>query len=328
MTTLTTLLRKYPLPKGWSRPELFEDRLELNGITLELRGLHSQNESGQIVTGSAVERDLVPLNRAFFELVERVSIVEAEASVKQKYPALDITESPLGVRSHTHVFPENPEPELWRLSRSNGVAIHTDWKRACEAASFELIERDRLLRSWFGEFSPKPWSGSTMPRALEKYYDFEYYLFHSPAGERDVVAAGVFGFPKEAGLGRVYGSAARATAPEAFEAASRECLQGLGFMWKEALPKTAPAFSPTSDFHQESFLLESGLVRIRHWLQGGHTLLRGIPAKNQFEFFDLTPPTLRGKLCVVKAVDSTIIPLIFGKAPGRELDNRWLHPFA
>jgi hypothetical protein len=204
-------------------------------------------------------------------------------------------------------------------SRSNGVAVGLDWGPACDAARRELIERDRVLRSWYGAAPPSRTElAAPILAGLEAHYELEAYRFAdgASAGEPSVMA--VFAFPHRSTHPTVYGFGAHEDAALALDKAAGECLQRLGFLWGEALPSSEPAFVPSAEYHQEFFLQPHMQRRLRAWLAGEHVALRcGIRQHERVcrerAFVDLTPRRLAGKLCVVKALAVSEIELAFGR---------------
>ena len=323
---LKKLLDTYPLSPRWSSPELFLEEVKIEKMRISCAGLVSQEASGIAVTGSAAARSEVPLIRSYFELIERTSIVEAEESGLQMIPLRDIAGKPKEEVPRSIVFPKSPNPESWVYARSNGVAAHIQWHLACRSAAEEMIERDHLLRSWYGQIRPEPIPRSATPAhpELEQSYEFMGYHFAEPPPKSDTGFAlmtsvvGVFGFPRRPGIPMIYGFAARSTETEALNAADRECVQRLSFLWGEELPAALPEFAPTGDYHQEAFLAPDGSARLRDWLRGDHQRYiepqgakAGLLPRTIF-FVDLTPPHLCGKLFVVKAVSQAYLPLTFG----------------
>lgn len=311
-----SLVEIYPLPTGWKTPEVHASHVVVGGTKLERVGLVSFADDGMMVTGSAVELASIPVRRAYFELLERLSIVEAEKNPKEKYPLLDQTGKRIGEVTHSIAFPASPAPDQWRYARSNGVAAHGTFEEAQLAARRELIERDAVLRSWYGECTPAAVAipKEILDEGLCSAYSFEAYQFATQCA--DTIVTAVFAFPKIVNKNRAYGFGARSSRSESIENAMRECMQALGFLFEEGFSKNEPDFSPSPAYHLEYYLRPEGTQRIRSWLEGAHRkyFKRSYPAMNFEEvgYVDLTPENLRGKMCVVKAIDPTFIPLVFG----------------
>jgi len=315
---LEELLRRYPLVGEWSRPTLYTETVGLGGLALNLCGLATESV-GECVTGSAADLDEMPLLRAYFELVERTTLISAGREPSREFIVKDVRGHTVGHAPSCQIFPQSTDPAR-RFARSNGVAVGASWTTACRAAHWELIERDRVLRSWYGETRPCPLELPSRPwlTALEENYEFRAYAFPEASGERHGTAIGVFSFPRSEAHPLAYGFAADTTSARAFERAASECLQRLGFLWGEALPTEEPPAAPTAEYHQEVYLQHSRHERVRDWLAGVHALTPcAIQQRARTslvpEFADLTPETLRGELFVAKALPCCEVDLIFGR---------------
>jgi hypothetical protein len=326
---LARLSADYPLPERWGIPELFHERVLVNGVTIALIGLNTLGGDGQQVTGSAAELGQPPLERAYFELLERATLLDAVARGPRSFPTRDQLGQSARQVAYGQVFPRSPRPLHWQYARSNGAAAGRSWREACARASWELVERDRVLRSWFGDTRPVRLdvTSPALPEALNEYYEFEHFGFPAASfdecGTERTQVAGVFGFPKAPEAPLVYGFGARAGLSEAVAAAGAECIQRLGFLWGEPIPAGDPPFSPTAEFHQEYFLHPSRHRVIRSWLAGERTSAR--PAQSAARarslgprrFADLTPPELRSKVSIAKAIPRGELRLRFGRTAHR-----------
>ena len=312
----------HPLPDAWSAPELVQDSIIADGVELHRVGVATKSPAGEEITGAAVEVGYAPVARGYFELLERVSTLEAIAAhaplpVRNAAGDLDGSSTSPG-----DLFVESDDPGRWRYARSNGVAIHDSWGSACERAYFELVERDRVLRAWYGETRPVPMKlppGTSFDRLQS--YDVLASLFPAAPGVTlglDVAVVGVFGFPKREGLPLLLGYGARKTQSDALEAAIRESLQALGFLWGESLPSERPELGPSPGAHVEAMLYPPQHDRLRSWLRDGHErFAAGCPGnqpRGEVVFNDLTPSWLRG-LFVAKASCPQARPLAFGESP-------------
>jgi hypothetical protein len=323
---LRELLGRYPLPTSWQKPELFAETATVAGVSIHAVGVCSEHTSGDCVTGSAASLAGPDTARAYFELLERTAVIEAiRAGAEHAVCSRDGTRC--GRITAAELFPQSPEPDVWRYARSNGVALGLHHAEAYARAEFELIERDRVLRSWRGEtrpaMLPDPLVAAALPRALGEVYAFRACLF--PALDADgradeTAVAGVFGFPREIRAPLIFGFGARATLAEALGAAGRECVQRLAFLWGEEIPAVDPPFAPTAEFHQEYFLQPSRHEILQRWLSDGRIDdARGspsapVPTGSGRRFADLTPASLRRKIAIVKALPRTELPLCFGRS--------------
>jgi hypothetical protein len=315
--SLEQLLERYPLPSEWSPPTLYAETVKLGPISLELCGLASQSGE-EMVTGSAAELGAAPLVRAYFELIERASLISAGRDVDRELTVKDIRGRTIGCAPCTRVFPRSSDPAR-RFARSNGVAAGTRWSAACRAARWELLERDRVLRSWYGETRPRILSLPAWPwlQALETYCHWQAYAFAEDSRSDRGTAVGVFAFPRSPAQALSYGFAADASSTGAMAKAAAECLQRLGFLWGEAIPTVEPEFAPTAEYHQEFYLQPGMHHRVRDWLAGSHVetpcrIRERTENPRVPEFVDLTPECLWGKLFVAKALPCREVDLIFG----------------
>jgi ribosomal protein S12 methylthiotransferase accessory factor YcaO len=238
------------------------------------------------------------------------------------------------------VFPESDDPVRWRYARSNGVALHANWRAACTRARWELAERDRVLRAWYGEIRPArlPFPPASSPLRETRSYEWSAYAFPEPdptSFSVGVEVVGVFGFPITPLAPLVMGFAARADAPGALDAATTEAMQLLAFLWGEALPESPPALGPTAAQHLDHFQWHGRHPALRRWLDGAHTehasrAGRTNAVASEVAFLDLTPDWLGGGLRVAKAICPAAMPLIFGDSPfGRHLPQELrAHPIA
>lgn len=342
----TDICRTYPLSEHWQRPELFLETAHVASLSIDLAGVTTRSHSGCDAFGAAAELRLVPtaqravsraprvspIARSYYELVERTAILESIEGSRPR-PAFEVysADRQLFARvPRSVVHPIDIHPDTQRHSRSNGVAVQTDWATACRAAARELVERDRVLRSWYGATTPECFGVGHHPvaTALRDTYDFSAFGFGQSDVElefglgsglaRDRIhVAGVFGFPRVTDAPMLFGFGTSDTVSGAIERAWSECIQRLGFLWGEEIPSDAPEMAPTAEGHQEHFLFAPHHDRLRRWLDGEHRRYAGILRQvrgdePEIVFVDLTPSALRGQLCVVKALSAETVPLVFG----------------
>ncbi len=325
---LRSLIRAYPLPPGCSEPQLFSDVIEVGGVPIRRAGIQSTTPDGGEVTGSAAELESSPLPRAYFELLERAALIDAAA---RTCPIRDASGRRIGWRS------PDPPPRAdtrSRPARSNGVALHQSWDRACRRARYELAERDRVLGAWYGELPLVP---VDVPSSLASFAGTHRWCARSiPASagahEADVEVAVIVGFPRDPDVPLARGFAGRGSLREALDAAAAEAVQTLAFIWDEPLPTEAPALSPTPMFHLDYYLWPGHHAQLREWL-AGEWYVRARHrerARDEARFVDLTPPCFEGSLYVVRAVRRSARELVFGEPPpalARSLpSSRHVHP--
>ncbi|MBV9947295.1 MAG: YcaO-like family protein [Myxococcales bacterium] len=311
--------------------------------TLALSGVSSSTAAGEQVTGSAAcwETAPAPLPRSYFELLERVSVVDALRNRERAYVLRDRDGRILGSAGADLVFPQGHAPERSRASRSNGVAIHVTWETACDRACAELVERDRILRSWYGELvpSPLPLGPGLVPDAMRIHSEWLAYELGAsgPCVGADLAVVLVIAFPARTEVPLVFGAAAASDRRTAVTKAIEEAIQRFGFLFGEAIPDTPPESAPTPDYHQEFYLYPPHHRLLRDWLERRAAAAdapsgageQGAP--RPVSFVDLTPPHLRGDLFVAKALSIDAEPLWFGEpAPHRAAvtPERRVHPVA
>lgn len=321
---LTRLIDEHPLPAGFAEPQLFEDTVSIAGQQVLRAGIACVAADGTEITGSAAELENSPLPRAYFELLERAAIKDATGRICCVRDGRgDVIDS---------VLPDTldaPANAVSRPARSNGVALHRTWEEACRRAGFELTERDRVLRSWYGEL---PVVGVQVPDALAAFSTHEWRACRIPddmRGGADVEVAAVVGFPSRPELPLARGFAGAASLDEALEAAAREALQGLAFVWDEPVPSSPPSSVPSPMFHLDYYLYPAHHTHLARWLDGEHRRHRAAPrVREETRFVDLTPTCLRGALHVSRAVRDDARVLVFGdvacRPPG--LPGSHVHP--
>jgi YcaO cyclodehydratase, ATP-ad Mg2+-binding len=334
------------LPQGWAAPVEFSETVDLSGCRIALSGFSSVGPRGENVSGSAASAEGAepPAARSYCELLERVSVVSAMNGGAEELDLLDRDGERVGRVPRGAVFPASDRPERWRPSISNGVALHTTWREACDRAADEIVERDRVLRSWYGESQPRrrPLPTAAIPEALRRLADWRAYDLPPSAtavgGCRSVAL--VLGAPIAETTPLTCGFAARADADRAIEAAAAEAVQRFSFLFGEEIPAAAPEHSPTPDFHQEFYLHPPARPLLEAWLDGDQTSTearepdaRGWPLEGASAplFVDLTPSHLRGAVFVAKAIWPGAEPLVFGDpAPHRAgvRAPRRVHPIA
>ncbi len=343
---LETLQTKYPLPPHWGELEVFSESVNIGALTLELVGLCASN-GVRGVTGSAAGNASEGLwVRAYFELFERICLLESSASGT----SLDFKElSPSGefVTNATidEIFPASSAEANWKFSISNGAACHTNWWDAVESAVGELLERDAVLYSWFTNTPPlRREIAESIAEDVEKLKDVyniqmrEFPVHLNLAGyANDFRVMGAFAFPHpgtKAPL--VYGFGAKRSLVKASEHAFQECLQRLGFLWGEEWAHEMPNFSATPEYHQEYFLRQNGEAELKDWILpmvNGNSNADATRA-SELKLFDVTPTEFKNTLVVAKAAATGAVPLVFGRdyAPQLKLfdpesiRSRMVHP--
>ena len=332
------LRRTSRLPEGWSEPEVVEDVIVADGLELRRAGMSSVSPGGEEIPGAAVELTDSPVPRSYFELLERISTLDALRSLPSSCEVRTLDGELAGRRRAADVFPESDDPARWRYARSNGVALHRDWETAALRAFWELSERDRILRAWYGEISPVRLAFEPGATSLGRTASYEWAAYSfGPSQEsvfsRDIQVIGVFGFPKRSEAPFVCGYAARPDGRHALDAAVAEALQQLAFLWGEPALERLADPAPTPMHHLDRLQWPAHHDVLRRWLGGAHMAYRPPAGKTDeasVGFVDLTPAWLEGGLRVVKAVCEAATPLAFGDAPfGAHLPAELrVHPIA
>lgn len=330
MHDIQSLQAVYPLESCWEFPELFSAVTAVGAWRIQVAGWRTVNRlTGEEVTASAAAVDKMHHEAAYFQLLQRTAVAAFRPPDEVMFLDRD------GVPVHAGPAPtrrRSPDPGAWQFARANGIAGHTDPRTARRCAAMELVERDRVLRSWYGEICPesRPYEG---PVLLREHYRFRAFSFG--AGEQPEVA-GVFGFPLRPDAPFINGFGAGDDWDEARSRAEAECLQQLGFLWGEAIPLADIPFSPTPLYHQKVFLSENGWRRVESWLEGEHLdyakpRLPWFDVANTY-FYELTPEHLRGRITIVGALCDQAFPLFFGRCaeliPDTMPLDLWTHPVA
>jgi len=319
------------LPEGWILSENCSVPFNVAGLRLHLSGLVAQYRSGVKVMGSAGSETVSESSlRATFELYERIGIIESENETSRQFSVFNRQGKQISSLEHKDVFYSPPDGCGYLFSKSNGVAARVQLGDAIVAAEKELVERDRVLRSWYGEFSPEPIScdfGSLLPIAMNKFFDLKAVQFQ-PLGGLSV--AMVAGLPKSNEVPLVFGFGAGNNLEQALLHARSEMNQRIGFLWGEELPSESPQPELTPHFHQDYYLYPSNHDRFIHWISGGG--IKGVEFNaadsQQTRWIDITPVHLRGKMYIVKAMNLTLMPLTFGlNHPWVKKSFAGVHPF-
>lgn len=328
-TLVAGLSAEHPLPAGWSPPEIHADEIRIGDLSVGRVGIASRSPSGEEATGSAAERGGTPGPRAWYELLERVATLEAKGRrcvVRDAAGAI--------VDAVSTGCPFGADDPIRRPSRSNGVAMHTTWSAACEAARLELIERDRVLRAWIGELDV---AEIASPGWLEATgaHDWRTVLVE-PGGDAESVAITI-GFPTAPDVPLARGYAARLDPICAVEASAAEALQSLAFCWGEEIPREEPPLAPTALFHLDYWLRPEVHDHLRRWLDGEHRAHHAGSRRwegtrrDGMRWADLRP-SAGDRWRVARALDTTRLPLWFGLLPptlGSHLPaHLQIHPIA
>ncbi|SMF68627.1 YcaO-like family protein [Pseudobacteriovorax antillogorgiicola] len=284
----------------------------------------SHPKFGQAI-GAAASLLETPSNRAWFELCERAAILEGLAKGPDGiFPIRDIDGHLREMRRGRLVFGDdtyNQQSLSLKKSKSNGVALYSNWPEACLRASLELMERHHILESWRGQTLPKrciPSSlGSLHP--LHEIYDPHYYLLgqdHLTTTGSIVCTVMVYFKPKPSYKFKapcLYAFDCSESLELSFQHAEQELLQRLIFLWGEPLPKEAPLVSPDAQFHQDYYLYPENTSILDAWLAGEFLTVKTETKPDSFNmiFADLSS-TSTPEYHVAKAICPETHELYFG----------------
>lgn len=321
----------------WEFAPTFREKTRIEGIDVYLCGMLAKHPQWGEVVGSSANLGSSPDNNAWYELVERISIVQAmqKSEFTQRDPISDLT---LGTVAGHKVFPTTKD-ESSQFSKSNGIALFSNWPEACRRACFELVERHLVLASWLGLSKPLILSGieSGPLQSLAHLYEIIHIGFGQQkvsTYEGDIFASGVLLRPRDSKYPLVLSFGAGQSLAESVAKAQAEAWQRLGFLWGEDLPEIEPDFSPTHLYHQDYYLFTGHHSKIDEWISGGHWKGKqsSLPSILNMTFVDLSSPqTLHFR--VAKAMAPEAIPLVFGKwkeglFSDLEAKGRLIHPIA
>ncbi|MEK6704515.1 MAG: YcaO-like family protein [Bdellovibrionota bacterium] len=321
---------KFPLGLSWSNPEVHIEKVTVGDIEIHTVGVVSHASDFGEVWGSAAGLKASPVERAYFELLERIAIVEAESG-QTDLGTINASGEAKDTVSYDKIFPESTAPSEWIFSRSNGVAIGRTISSAQLRSACELIERHRVLNMWYKKKAPKPYPDSCDINESKFYdtYTFHKYDFgYVKVGDNPVFVVGVLGVPKNPAWPEVMGFGSYSSFEYALKKAFEECIQRIGFLWGEEYSDFDKIiFSPSPLYHQEVYLSGHGRRLLATWLSGNASLN---DSGDEFDitWADLTPERWRGKLHVLRAISGEAIPLIFGRWNPSSLDEMMIHPIA
>lgn len=304
------------LAPAWTRPETVRvSHAWGKGARFQGLGLFSSHTSGMELFGASEQSPSGAVAIAHWELLERILTWEARERFAQE--------------SHSTRF---------RLSTSNGVALHTDLAQARQNARLELLERDRILRSWYGYLRPEL-LGSPLSSELETpagYRWWEARLPCSPGDRHRVEVALTLGIPQDSKHPVTLGFGAAESLEGALKKSRRESRQRLGFLWGLRLPRCPDLLraDPTPLLHQDYYSHRRNQDVLLRWLyEGNAPALRRAPAlPGKVIFQTLTPPQSKGTIQLIRAHASSALPLTFGTwsaiQPRLRGQARALHPLA
>lgn len=320
---LNQLLKEYPFPQNWGKPEVFTENLPLGNLNLKMVGLSLDSKSEIQATGSAASPHSYPWDQAYFELLERAALLELDANVRIKsenyIPIYNHKGTQISYAKINSVFGQNIEHENWRYSKSNGVAVHLSLNQAIDNAGWELLERDRVLRFWYSKRQPQlilNWQAK-IPNEISEQYEINAYSFQEPNDTNDSIwVVGIFGFPKfisDAPL--VMGFGASKSQDLALDKAIGETYQRLAFLWGEEKLTELPKAKACPGFHLDYYHSPSSWPYLKDWLNGclDSVKLDFSPATwNDLFFAHFTFLDQSAQVHLIKTISNSNIPLTFG----------------
>ncbi|MBF0301218.1 MAG: YcaO-like family protein [Oligoflexia bacterium] len=293
---------KFTIPlELWNIIDEFNEIVEISGKKIYCSGMAAKNINDLTVTGSSASLKDFPKDEAYYELLERVYTIEKIQQDKK--------------------FNEGDTSKSYKISLSNGVALHNSLEEASLRARCELIERDRVLRSWYGEYSPLEMFNDPSTQFLYSDYDVKTYNFINHFDPRKEYVVGAFAFPKRSDCPFCYGFGCHPNYEFALNKSSKELIQRIGFLFGEKADIECE-FAPTALYHQEFYMGGKGREIIERWL---------LDKKPYEQIFTCATDDIKYKtistinnLYLVKATSDERLPLIFGK--GYQIQNREIRP--
>lgn len=328
---LDQLQQRYPLPENVSNFNFSLRHKSIGSRSCYSLGVRVNLGQEPILAGAA-DIDTPPVLRAYMELQERISLQMGRWGEDEEVTLLNSEGKQAGNMQASDVFETTPDPERWQGVGSNGMACHSSFKQAATAGRKELIERERLLRSWYGEWNPElisepPGEVPDFFSAADGEYDFTLFSLDPPlASSREINVTGIFGFPREdSSWNFTLGFGAGFTRQEAFSKAAVEMLQSVMQIRddydsspedKHRDPEDVEV-DTTTDYHTRYYHTKKGMERLRRWVTEGHPDViqdRFDPLNEQeLTYVDMTPNDLQGNLWIVKALAPGGVPLYFGR---------------
>ncbi|MCY4644234.1 MAG: YcaO-like family protein [Bacteriovoracales bacterium] len=299
----------FPLPHNWALKERISDSICILGKTFYRNGLFAV--SGDKIALGSVGGIRSRADLAYYELLERIYLQEF-------FP-------------RTPVAPEDRKHYAYALS--NGAAIHTHEDQAVQNARLELIERDRILRSWYGEYAPKVYFYRQRHwDFLKPLYSMQMAEFSNPDDALDDISViGLFCFPRKRENLFFHAFGADLEREKAISKAERELSQRISFLWDEGVDEMLP-FSPGPAYHQEFYLSSRHSGIIKDWLDGKHgdywpryNSFIG-KARSDLEIVQKKIFFGEGNYFLVKARGGNRVPLYFGQKYPVERRHHLIHP--
>lgn len=319
---------------AWDLQPVFREKATIENQNIFLCGMQAQHKTLGEATGSSASLGAFPESSAWYELVERIGIIQSlgRESFLLKHPTTDLVQGEIDANE---VFPKSPSPN-YHFAKSNGVALFFNWNEACRRAAMEMVERHLVLASWLGYSKPMRMIGiaKTALFNLKKIYQVEHYDFGRQKlanFSTSIYVTGIVLKPLNSAHPLIIGFGAGLSQVESIQKAEGETWQRLGFLWGEEIPSTPPEFAPHQLYHQEYYLYPKNHIQIDNWLKGGfyNESLSPLASILSPSFVDLS---VDKDYRIAKAISREAIPLVFGKWREGSFatlpEDRLIHPIA
>ena len=310
--------------ENWEVSDSFVGEVDILGRKISLSGIEATSNEGIAVVGSAASISKSPFDRSFYELIERITIIEGlKKGPHSIFPLRDLKgnlirevdgEKTFGVDSFT-------KNDSYQLSKSNGIALHDSWEDACYSAGAELVERHHILASWFGQTNVEKldFKPDRDLSFLESHYNIDCYKLGESkvtTFSESMVTAMVYLKPKAEYSDKipcVYSFSCKSDLADALTGATKEILQRIGFLWNEDLPNNPIEMMPNAHFHGDFYLVKENQKYLDMWL--ANSFFKGDSSfaerEIRLEFIDISDSTV-SEYKVAKAISKDTIDLYFG----------------
>jgi hypothetical protein len=195
--------------------------------------------------------------------------------------------------------------------------LHCSLTNAINSAGFELLERDRFLRFWYGRQAPRRLPASIIhwPGVLAEKFDLAAYHFGDDNDlKQGLAVVGIFGFPRAADLPLLLGWGARAHLKEACEKAMDEVYQRLAFLIEEPLLSELPSVRASPTFHLDYYHCPHSWSYLKQWLLGALDPMEVpslAPQWSDLQFVQLMADANQN-IHLIKALSDHALKLTFG----------------
>ena len=303
---IQTLQQKWLNPK---KPIFFLEPILYNSEKQKIfsSGFQHEDQNGFIYFGSSAHEDVeTAITKSWYEFYERYILVSKKNNPEKFYNLVNKKKEYTGTIENTLCFLDSKNSH-WRFAISNGVAAGKNFRNASINAENELIERDAILRSWYGQYSPTLLKTTAFHSPASGYKLLSYYEVPSASVKHKVIIACA---QKSEENPLICGFGCATDLNTAKQKALSECIQRLCFLNEyldgfSEIPKEMPVNSP--EYHQEFYLTKEGNKRLKQWLDCPRKKVPNLKKNNETRFIILNEDPF-----VVKAINNNYLPLIFG----------------